>query len=97
MRKYKKEEHKYITDVVSEVMCDKCGKQIELPREKYTSIISNTIWNSLRDDDPINVDLCNDCSREFMNSLKSKLDKEPLFKTDIEVYYDPEDDFMDEM
>ena len=96
MIKTKKVQHTYVTDDISEVECDKCGKDIIINkdniRERYANINIKTHNTYCQSDYSENNQLCNKCSRELYNWFTYKIENDKNYDLDVD-YINPDDDF----
>lgn len=85
----------YNSEEVSEVKCDKCGKDIALEkdnkRERYTNIIIKTKNTYCSQDESHTNQLCNDCARQLYKWFDYKMVNDKYYVND--GYIDPDYDF----
>lgn len=88
-------EKKYNSEEVSEVKCDKCGKDIILEKdntkERYVDITIKTKNTYSQSDYSEHNQLCNNCARELYKWFNYKIENDKHYASDID-YIDPKDD-----
>jgi hypothetical protein len=97
MKEYKKITKSYETEEVSKVICDNCGKEINIfdkdtgERERYVDITIKTRNTYCQQDESTTNQLCNDCARQIYNWFDYKMATDKYYAMDSD-YIDPTDD-----